>query len=303
MNSFKDKLINIDNSKYKRNTINNIEINKSYKASKIINNYKLEQKKNSTKNIDKNNNKKINQIINFISKERRYIYFCDDELNNLNYEDALSIDFRSFIQFYLSLLKQNNLFIFTFIVKNDYNIFLLKISLFFITFALFYFMNTIFFVDDSIHKIYEEQGKYNFIYQIPQTIYSTIITQIFSFLLENLALSQDVFLDIKIKKNLLLVQEEINKVSKKVKKKCFLFFIIGVFLLFVFWYYISAFNAVYYNTQIQLIKDSIISFLTSLLYPFLFILFPGIFRIISLRYKIKGMYIFSKFIIKFIEIC
>ena len=162
-NSFK-KLItyrNKDNSKYKRNTINNIEINKSYKASKIINNYKLEQKKNSTKNIDKNNNKKINQIINFISKERRYIYFCDDELNNLNYEDALSIDFRSFIQFYLSLLKQNNLFIFTFIVKNDYNIFLLKISLFFITFALFYFMNTIFFVDDSIHKIYEEQGKYN----------------------------------------------------------------------------------------------------------------------------------------------
>ena len=71
-----------------------------------------------------------------------------------------------------------------------------------ITFALFYFMNAIFFVDDSIHKIYEEQGKYNFIYQISQTIYSTIISQIISFLLEYLSLSQDDFLSIKEKEKI-----------------------------------------------------------------------------------------------------
>ena len=163
-------------------------------------------------------------------------------------------------------------------------------------------MNAIFFVDDSIHKIYEEQGKYNFIYQIPQTIYSTIITQIISFLLENLSLSQDDFLSIKEKKELKLIKEETNRVTKCIKIKCLLFFVIGIILLFCFWYYISAFNAVYYNTQNQLIKDTIISFFTSLLYPFLLILFPVIFRITSLRYKIKCLFIFSKVVTKIIGI-
>ena len=163
-------------------------------------------------------------------------------------------------------------------------------------------MIAIFFVDDSIHKIYEEQGKFNFIYQIPQTIYSTIISQIISFLLENLSLSQDDFLSIKEKEKIKLIKEETNKVKKSIKIKCLLFFVIGILLLFCFWYYLSAFNAVYYNTQIPLIKDTIMSFLTSLLYPFLLILFPVIFRITSLRYKIKCLFIFSKIITKVINI-
>ena len=161
-------------------------------------------------------------------------------------------------------------------------------------------MNAIFFVDDSIHKIYEEQGKYNFIYQIPQTLYSTIITQIISFLLENLSLSQDDFLSIKEKEK--LIKEETNRVKKSIKIKCLLFFVIGLILLFGFWYYISSFSAVYYNTQIPIIKDTIFSFLTSLLYPFLLILFPVIFRITSLRYKIKCLFIFSKVVTKIIGI-
>ena len=161
-------------------------------------------------------------------------------------------------------------------------------------------MNAIFFVDDSIHKIYEEQGKYNFIYQIPQTLYSTIITQIISFLLENLSLSQDDFLSIKEKEK--LIKEETNRVKKSIKIKCLLFFVIGLILLFGFWYYISAFSAVYYNTQIPIIKDTIISFLTSLLYPIFLNLFPVVFRITSLRYKIKCLFIFSKIVTKIIGI-
>ncbi len=162
-------------------------------------------------------------------------------------------------------------------------------------------MNAIFFVDDSIHKIYEEQGKFNFIYQIPQTIYSTIISQIISFLLENLSLSQDDFLSIKEKEDVKLIQEETNKVRKCIKIKNLIFFIIGIFLLIGFWYYISAFNAVYNNTQIHLIKDTVISFSTSLLYPFLLIVFPVVFRVTSLRYKKKCLYTVSKIVIKIIS--
>ena len=56
-----------------------------------------------------------------------------------------------------------------------------------------------------------------------------------------------------------------------------------------FWYFISCFCAVYKNTQIILIKDTLISFGLSMLYPFGLNLFPGIFRIPALRAKNKNM--------------
>ena len=64
-------------------------------------------------------------------------------------------------------------------------------------------------------------------------------------------------------------------------------------------FYISCFCGVYVNTQIHLIKDTIISFLLSLVYPFGIYLIPGIFRISSLRAKDKNnqyLYKFSNFV-------
>ena len=51
--------------------------------------------------------------------------------------------------------------------------------------------------------------------------------------------------------------------------------------------------SVYTNTQIHLIKDTIISFGLSLLYPLGICLLPGIFRLPALRTpkKIKNVYI------------
>ena len=46
---------------------------------------------------------------------------------------------------------------------------------------------------------------------------------------------------------------------------------------------IACFCAVYVNAQMAFIKDSIISFILGLLYPFILYLFPVLLRIISLR--------------------
>ena len=131
---------------------------------------------------------------------------------------------------------------------------------------------------------------------------STISSQIISSLLEKLSLSQDEILSIKEKNNFKEISKEIKNISKWISIKCVLFFMVSIVLLFGFWYYLSAFCAVYYNTQIPLIKNNISSFITSMIYPFFLELIPVIFRIISLRYKIKCQYIFSKIAIKIIEI-
>ena len=302
LNTTNEKTILKNSSRKSKNKLKNANINGIYIYSNEINNFGNCLIIKNNKNIEKEKINYFDKVIDLVPKDRRYKYFVDDELNSLDYEYALKIDTRSYCQVYYSLLRQNHLIIFTFCVKNDYNIFLLKFSLFLITISLFLFMNALFFEDDSLHKLYEDKGKYNFLYQIPQILYSTIVTQIISSLLEKLSLSQDEILNIKENYNLKEINNEVKKAIKYITIKVVLFFIVSIILLFGFWYYLSAFCAVYYNSQIPLLNDNIASFLTSMIYPFLLDLIPVIFRIISLTNKMKCLYIFSKILIKIIGI-
>ena len=76
--------------------------------------------------------------------------------------------------------------------------------------------------------------------------------------------------------------ERIFKILRKMRRKLIGFFIF-TFLLFLFhWYFISAFCAVYQNTQIIFLRDSGISILTSLVDPFIIYAITCILRAISL---------------------
>ena len=76
--------------------------------------------------------------------------------------------------------------------------------------------------------------------------------------------------------------------------KLFFYFVVTFLFMCFFWYFVAAFCAVYKNTQSFLLKDSMISLLLSLLYPFGLYLFPTTFRIISLRDKKKRLGFFYK---------
>ena len=250
----------------------------------------------------KNDKVKINQmkerishILKTIPKSERSKFFIDNELNNLEYKYAIDIDFRSFFQYYWSLLKQTHPIIFTFIAKNDYNLYLLKIGLFSILFALNLFINALFFSDDSMHKLYINYGKFDFLYNIPQTLYSALISGLLSFLFEKLSLSEDTLLkfkEIDIEKDDIFIRKE--KEIKCLIIRSIIFFIFGVILLLFFWYYLSCFCAVYYNTQIPLIKDTFISLTLSLIYPFPLTLIPTFIRIPSLKRKSTCLYRISR---------
>jgi len=67
------------------------------------------------------------------------------------------------------------------------------------------------------------------------------------------------------------------------RRKIAIYFIIGFIFLIFFWYFISAFCAVYKNTQVIYLKNCSISFCISMLYPFFISLLPGLFRIPSLN--------------------
>ena len=142
-------------------------------------------------------------------------------------------------------------------------------------------INVFFFSDETMHKMYIDYGKYNFIQQIPQIIYSTIISQIFEIFLCFLSLTDKHYYQ--IKKLGPHKKHEIKKIYKCAKIKVSIFYIF-TFIVFAFhWYAVTCFCAVYRNTQGAFIKDSVSSFVLSLLDPFVIYLIPSLLRIISLK--------------------
>ena len=66
-------------------------------------------------------------------------------------------------------------------------------------------------------KIYEDQGSFNFIYQIPQIIYSTIISTFINILLKTLSLTQKNILELKNNKENVLSKEKSLLGSLRIK--------------------------------------------------------------------------------------
>ena len=142
-------------------------------------------------------------------------------------------------------------------------------------------MNVIFFFDSSMHKIYIDYGKYNLIQQIPQIIYSSMVSLIIEILINILSYTEKDIYDIRQLKE--YNTEKINKIFKRMKIKLIIYFVITFIFFLFYWYLISSFCAVYNNTQIIYIKDFITSFCLGLLYPFIIQLCFAFIRLFSLK--------------------
>ena len=169
--------------------------------------------------------------------------------------------------------------------------------LFFFFFASNLVINALFFTDATMNKTYNDEGDYDFIYNIPQIIYSLLISVVMNSIIKFFTLSEKNVLEVKNekRKNSEDMDIKINKLFKVLKIKFVLFFIITFIVLIIYWFYITCFCGIYKNTQIHLIKDTISSFFTSLLYPFGLLLLPGIFRRYALKAKKKDKKLLYKF--------
>ena len=222
-----------------------------------------------------------------IELTKKIMKYNDQELNQLSYNLALKYDMRSYCEYYISLLKTKHNFFFSFCNNDDYNSKIIKINLFFISYAIYYTVNALFFNDATMHKLYEDGGKFNFIYQLPQILYSAIISGIINVIIKTFALSSGVIIGLKKEKNVDEIKNKEKKVLNKLRIKFILFFILAFILLITFWFYITCFCGVYINTKLHLIKDTIFSFVLSLIYPFGIYLIPGLLRIHALNAKDK----------------
>ena len=267
----------LKSSSYFSNNISTIKFTNNNKKSK------KKQKRNSVilqKSRKSLNPNSSNSIIKISSKKEP---LNDRELNILKYDKAIILDKRTYFQFYCSLLKEKHIILFTFFQNNDYNILITKISLLILSISLYFSINGFFFNDESMHNLYIYNGKFIFIQQIAKIIYVSIISLIVQQILRILSMSDKYLLEFKQKKILKKAIEKSKSLHECLKKKIIIFYILGFLLMLFFWYFMTCFCAVYSNTQAILFKDTSLSFLFSLVYPFVLNLLPGIFRISALK--------------------
>ena len=265
------------------------------------------QNNNSVEN-NSNNKNIMNNINNYYSFELKNltkgisrILNNDEDLQNLDYEEAIIYDKRNYIRMFWSFLIDSQIILETFFTENYLYLFVIKLSFFVFTFQISFFLNALFYTDNYVSDAYHNNGVLEFIVGLPKSIYSFIGTLITTSLLKILSNSKSELTKIinnrrKDKNYLDIINKELSKLSKKL----IVYFIIVFLLNMFFSYYVTVFCAVYRYSQKYWFYGCLESFAMDSLISLICCIFVSFLRFISIRKQIKYCYVFGNIINTFI---
>ena len=133
-----------------------------------------------------------------------------------------------------------------------------------------------------MYKKQDIEENWTFVQKLPQLLFVLVANHIIEVYLCYLSMTDSAIYKIKSIAKKPNNGKEVIDIIDCMKTKLIIFFISTFILFLCFWYFISAFCAVYKNTQKIFIRDSALSFATSLIDPFLIFGLTTILRRISL---------------------
>ena len=265
---------------------NNIFIfkKKSNYKEKII--YKKEKKlqSNKLKTKDINNNQKT-----FFDE------YLSTSLDDLDYEDAIKNDKRSFCTYFGESIVENQMIINTFFNSEPLRPLSIKIILFNLILVLFCTINGLFYSESYISEIYHSENE-NFFSFFPRSInrffYTAIVNLIIKLFIDCFFIEEKKIKGIfnREKDNYVNLKIEIRKLILKIKKRYLGFFIMVFCLFIIFWIYLECFNYVYPYTQYDWIKSSIALIIIIQILNVLRCLGNAILRFLSFYFKSEKIF-------------
>ena len=176
-----DNEINNNDSK---NKLDNIILKEDYNSN--IKKKKANLKgKNILKNIGKIKN--TSGIANIMKSKIRKgdiikLSKTDSDLQNMDYEEAIIFDKRTYLRMYWGFLVDSQIILGTFFTDNYFDLFVIKLSFLVFTFQISFFLNALFYTDEYISNAYHNDGVLDFFSGLPKSIYYFIATLIINFL-------------------------------------------------------------------------------------------------------------------------
>jgi hypothetical protein len=219
----------------------------------------------------------------------------EDEFNFANYNEVKDDDTRSGLKMFWSFLKHKQIILFTFYTA-DRNLRILKISLF-ICFVAFYLAFTaLFFNDDIIRAIYTYKGNTDAAVHVTNVVLSSVCSIIMSFIIRLVALNDRDISKILSEKDPVQRNDKIELTKRSLNIRALIFYGISFVIVGVCWYYVSAFCAVFKNSQGHYFINTAVSFIVCNLWPFVTSGISAGLRKLSLNKKSPGLYKFSQIV-------
>ena len=252
--------------------------------------YDISEKPYSEKEKQKELKRKKSIKINEKKEE-----YDDNDLNEMELYNAIENDKRTFVQFYLFQLKEQQEIFDSFFKYEPFEPFIIKRMTFFFSISLYFTLNALFYNEDIISQKYNKKGKVNLIefikMEINIIVYSITVGMALLYLIKCF-FSARRRLDslIKREKDPEIFRKEAIKCVNRMKKEFIAFIIFTFCLEILFWYYLSCFCNVYKNTQIDWLKSSLITIFIIEILPFFLVLLITILRFVGMKFKLESLY-------------
>jgi hypothetical protein len=244
-----------ENTKIKSNSKDSLIISLNSKFNKFrlkTNNEK--NKPSETKDNESLNNKNVIVFKKYLSPS----------VDDMEFDDAIVKDSRSFCEFFYQTLKQKQTIANTFFAVDVLKTRSMKIIIFILNIILYLIVNGIFFSENYVSEVYHLEGKEGFFDFFPRSInrffYTTIVSLIVGFIVDCFFFEEKKIKGIFIreKENELNLKGEIVALLGEIQRRYLIFITIVFIILIVGLYYILCFNYVYPHMQIEWIKSSIV---------------------------------------------
>ena len=246
-------------------------------------------------------NNSINNNIKIKKEKKKKIddpsNFTEDQLESFPYQKAILYDKRGFKTTYIySILRKQGILNAIFIdSKSKFRC--IKFSTILISIALSFGFNALFFSQSLQNKRYK--GDNSLLIRIPKVLISFFSSIICIFIL-NLISSYENILNKFIKKKK-ITKKKIKIFLKKVNCKVISFYILAWFYTLFFWYFCTAYCAIYPLFQKPWLYDSLQTLFLAHFSPFIFCLMYVGFRVSGIKCKIYAFFLIGKFFNLFLD--
>ena len=235
-----------------------------------------------------------NESIKTILEDNEYD-FTDDDLDNLALEDAKNIDKRTFCYFYWNQIKDKEDVINMIFNSSNLESYQIRVIIFLFGMSLYFFINALFFIESYIANIFLRKGKYSFMEVLENEFKRCLYSQIISFIVdmfENCMNNPTKRLEICLKKEKdpIIYLKKSSLILKSMRKLHFIFLIFNFCLMFLFWYFLSAFCVVKYNSRFNWLVGGLITFFITNCFPFLTCLLITSLRFLGMKIKCCGFF-------------
>ena len=255
----------------------------------ILNKYNL---------IHVNNLSKIKTLCGNIDMED----YLKPDLDDLEYDDAIKSDRRSFCEFLRERLKEKQIIINTFFNNENLRPKSIKIMILLLDIDLYFVINGLFYSEEYLSELFNSTEEETFFSFLPRSMKRLFNTSIVDYIIR--VMIDCIFIEerkikrifLREKNDIIKMKYEISVIIKSIKIRYTIFIILCFLISFFSWYYVSCFNNTFPGIKLEWIKSSITFILIIQILSFCIIFFEGFLRALSFSCKSEFFYKIKKFI-------